>query len=467
MNIHCQQDRTSRRSWFKGCSIAICWLAAMALSTLAASVPNIILIMTDDQGYQDLGCYGSPNIQTPHLDQLAREGMRFTDFYSGNSVCSPSRAALLTGCYPTRVHIPGVLFPRDTTGLHPNEITLAEMLKSAGYATTCIGKWHLGHHPDFLPTRQGFDHYFGIPYSNDMTIDQSAPLAEKVFWREGMTREKMLAEKPRKNWVPLMRDEEVVEYPCDQATLTQRYTQEAVSFIQSHQEKPFFLYLPHTMPHIPLAATPSFRGRSKGGFYGDTIEEMDAGVGQILEALKRLKLEEKTLVIYTSDNGPWNLKNGHGGSALPLRGYKFQTYEGGMRVPCIMRWPGVIPEGATCSEIIASIDLLPTLAGLAKVDLPNDRVIDGVDVFSMMRGQRVVPPRDHYFYYRGRKLEAMRKGPWKLRLAKEVELYHLGRDLSETTNLAEQELERVRSMQEAMGAFDKALRESARPAGSL
>ena len=172
----------------------------MALSTLAGSVPNIILIMTDDQGYQDLGCYGSPNIQTPHLDQLAKEGMRFTDFYSGNSVCSPSRAALLTGCYPTRVHIPGVLFPKDTTGLHPNEITLAEMLKSAGYATTCIGKWHLGHHPDFLPTRQGFDHYFGIPYSNDMTIDQSAPLAEKVLWREGMTREKMLAEKPRKNW---------------------------------------------------------------------------------------------------------------------------------------------------------------------------------------------------------------------------------------------------------------------------
>ena len=240
MNIHLQQDRTSSRYWFKGYSIAICLLAAMALSALAASVPNIILIMTDDQGYQDLGCYGSPNIQTPHLDQLAREGMRFTDFYSGNSVCSPSRAALLTGCYPTRVHIPGVLFPKDTIGLHPNEITLAEMLKSAGYATTCIGKWHLGHHSDFLPTRQGFDHYFGIPYSNDMTIDQSAPLAEKVLWREGMTREKMLAEKPRKNWVPLMRDEEVVEYPCDQATLTSVTRRRLYRLFNPTRRSPFF-----------------------------------------------------------------------------------------------------------------------------------------------------------------------------------------------------------------------------------
>ncbi|MEK9862038.1 MAG: sulfatase, partial [Verrucomicrobiota bacterium] len=333
------------------------WCLSLVFSICAGNrPPNIILIMTDDQGYQDLGCYGSPSIKTPFLDQLARDGMRFTDFYAGNSVCSPSRAALLTGCYPTRVNIPGVLFPRDSIGLHPDEVTLADLLQSVGYATACIGKWHLGHHPSFLPTRQGFDHYLGIPYSNDMTIDPKAQLAQTVRWREGMTRERMLSQAPKKNWVPLMRDEEVIEYPCDQTTLTQRYTREAIAFMQANRQRPFFLYLPHTMPHIPLAASPRFRGRSAGGFYGDTIEELDAGVGLILSELKRLDLEEDTLVIYTSDNGPWNLKNGHGGSALPLRGFKFQTYEGGMRVPCLMRWPGVIPAGSTCSQIVASLD---------------------------------------------------------------------------------------------------------------
>jgi arylsulfatase A len=447
------------------------WCLSLVFSICAGNrPPNIILIMTDDQGYQDLGCYGSPSIKTPFLDQLARDGMRFTDFYAGNSVCSPSRAALLTGCYPTRVNIPGVLFPRDSIGLHPDEVTLADLLQSVGYATACIGKWHLGHHPSFLPTRQGFDHYLGIPYSNDMTIDPKAQLAQTVRWREGMTRERMLSQAPKKNWVPLMRDEEVIEYPCDQTTLTQRYTREAIAFMQANRQRPFFLYLPHTMPHIPLAASPRFRGRSAGGFYGDTIEELDAGVGLILSELKRLDLEEDTLVIYTSDNGPWNLKNGHGGSALPLRGFKFQTYEGGMRVPCLMRWPGVIPAGSTCSQIVASLDLFPTLAGLAGASLPRDRTLDGVNVLDLLKGGVVAGdgvPRDHFFYYRGRQLEAMRRGPWKLRLHQEVELYNLEDDLAESINLAERYPDRVEAMREAMMAFDEALKASSRPAGSI
>jgi arylsulfatase A-like enzyme len=429
--------------------------------------PNIVLIFTDDQGYQDIGCFGSPKIKTPSLDRMASEGMKFTDFYSANSVCSASRAALLTGCYPPRVSISGVLFPGNKNGLHPDEITIADLLKQQGYATACIGKWHLGHKPDFLPTRQGFDSYYGIPYSNDMTIDPTMALADEIVLRQGMTVERIRKEKPKRNWVPLLRGEQVIEYPVDQSTLTQRYTEEAVKFITANKSKPFFLYLPHTMPHIPLFASEQFKGKSQRGLYGDTIEEIDWSTGQILDTLKALDLDEQTLVIYTSDNGPWKLPGGRGGHADPLRGFKFQTYEGGMRVPCIMRWPNKIPAGTTCSEIAATIDMLPTIAKLAGTTAPSDREIDGLDIWPLMSGAKdAKTPHDAYYYYRGTTLQAVRSGNWKLRIEKrKVELFDLHADISEAKNLAKQNPDVVATLKERIAKFDSNLRAKRRPAG--
>ena len=452
--------------------LAAALLATFLPNSASAKQPNIVLIFVDDQGYEDIGCFGSPKIATPHLDKMAAEGRKFTSFYSANSVCSPSRAALLTGSYPTRVSIPSVLFPRHEIGLNPDEFTIAEMLKAKGYATACIGKWHIGHKTKFLPTKQGFDSYYGIPYSNDMTIDQEAPLADGIVLREGMTAEKIRNDKPKKNWVPLMRDEEVVEYPCDQTTLTKRYTEDAVKFIAANKEKPFFLYMPQTMPHIPLFASPDFKGKSERGLYGDTIEEIDWSVGQVFKALKDNGLDENTLVIYTSDNGPWNLKNGHGGSAFPLRGFKFQTYEGGMRVPCIMRWPGKVPAGTSCDEIAATIDLLPTFAKLAGGELVADRTIDGKDIWPLISDAKgAKTPHEIYFYYKGTKLESARSGKWKLRRggkgAAGVELYDLDADISEKVNLAAENAAVVKSMLEKMDAFDASLKAEQRPAGKL
>lgn len=400
--------------------------------------PNIVLIFADDQGYGDLGSYGSPLIRTPHLDRMAREGVRFTSFYSANSVCSASRAALLTGCYPPRVSVLGVLWPGTSEGLHPDEITIADVLKERGYATACIGKWHLGDRPNMLPTAQGFDSYFGVPFSNDMYIDPNMALADDIRLREGMTVERIRTEKPKHNWVPLMRDDKAVEYPCDQSTLTKRYTEEAVKFITANRAKPFFLYLPHTMPHIPLFASEDFRDTSERGLYGDIIEEMDWGVGEILKTLKELQLDENTLVIYTSDNGPWDLPRGRGGSAGPLRGFKFQTYEGGMRVPCIMRWPGKIPADIVSFEVAGTIDLLPTIARLAGADLPEDRVIDGKDIWPLMTGDAEArTPHDNYYYYKSDQLEAMRSGNWKLRRSGVTELKDLRRSIGNSRDLAE------------------------------
>ena len=281
--------------------------------------PNFIVIFTDDQGYQDVGCFGSPNIRTPNLDRMAVEGMRFTDFYSAAAVCSPSRAALLTGCYPPRVGITKVLFPRDNIGLNPEEVTIADVLKGEGYATACIGKWHLGHLPEFLPTSNGFDSYLGIPYSNDMDGVQGKNKNLDRAWRE----------KDYSPWnVPLMRNEEEVERPADQTTLIERYTEEAVGFIKGNKRKPFFLYLPHTMPHIPLFVSDEFYKEDPQKAYKATIEQIDWSVGQVLRAVKDIGADERTLVIFTSDNGPWLSKKHHGGSALPLRDGKFSTYEG-------------------------------------------------------------------------------------------------------------------------------------------
>ena len=439
-------------------------------SLIFSKTPNFIVIFTDDQGYEDIGCFGSPKIKTPHLDKLAAEGRKFTSFYSANSVCSPSRAALMTGSYPTRVSVPGVLFPRHKEGLNPDEITIAEVLKTKGYATSCIGKWHIGHKPKFLPTRQGFDSYYGIPYSNDMTIDPEAQLAADINLREGFTLDRIKNEKPKKNLVPLMRNEEVIEYPCDQTTLTKRYTEEAVKFIEKNEDKPFFLYLPHTMPHIPLFASKKFKGKSDRGPYGDTIEEIDWSVGEIMKALRKNSLDENTLVIYTSDNGPWKLKEGRGGSAHPLRGYKFQTYEGGMRVPCIMSWKGKIPSGTVCDEIGATIDLLPTFANLAGAKIPDDRIIDGKNIWPIISGKKGArSPHDIYYYYKGNRLESARQGKWKIRRSgkksQSVELYDLDNDIAESKNLSQKNPELIQTILKKMDKFDKDLKLSQRPIG--
>lgn len=441
--------------------------------------PNILLIFTDDQGYQDIGCFGSPNIKTPHLDQLAEEGRKFTSFYSACSICSPSRAALLTGCYPPRVGLTKVLFAQDDVGLNPDEITLAEMLKQVGYRTACIGKWHLGHKPDFLPTRQGFDYYFGIPYSNDMRIDPTAKLAEEVVLREGVTIDqikKTSVENQKDRLVPLMRNEEVVEYPVDQASLTQRYTEEAIRFIRESQEQPFFLYLPHTMPHIPLFASEAFSGKSEAGLYGDTIEEIDWSVGQLMDSIEELGLQKQTLVIYTSDNGPWNLRNGHGGCAKPLRGFKFNTYEGGMRVPCIMRWPGHIPAGTQTDELAGTIDLAPTIASLCNANLPSDRVLDGHDILPLMTDESAQSPHEAYLYYKGNRVSAIRSGKWKLRTTpadkkkqkpEVIELFNLEADISESENLAGSHPKKVAELQTLAAQMDRELKQQSRPIGSL
>ena len=452
-------------------SIAIIILLATNLSLFGKDKndrsPNIIIFFTDDLGYQDLGCFGSPLIKTPHLDQMAREGVRFTDFYSASPVCSPSRAALLTGCYPTRVGIPHVLWPGGKEGLDPKEITIAEMLKDRGYATACIGKWHLGDKPEFLPGKQGFDSYFGIPYSNDMSINPLVELSEEIIFREGMSEERVRKEKPVGHMVPLMRDTKVIEYPVDQTTLTKRYTEEAVNFITKNKDKPFFLYLPQTMPHIPLFASKEFRGKSARGLYGDVLEELDHSMGELMKTLKSLNIDQNTLVIFTSDNGPWNLKNGHGGSALPLRGFKFQTYEGGMRVPMIARWPGKIPANTRCSEIASTIDLLPTIAHITRSKKPMVK-IDGLNIWPLMSGKKgVKSPHNEYFYYSGNNLEAVRSGVWKLRKGNakdkvEVELYNLENDISESNNVAGENIKIVKSLTKIKDKFDKELKLQAR-----
>jgi len=443
--------RYTRRDFLKTVGLGAASLAAPACadgaqrmsSPVSKDKPNFIVIFTDDQGYQDIGCFGSPLISTPNLDRMAAEGMKFTDFYVAASVCSPSRAALLTGCYPPRVGITKVLFPRDNIGLNPDEITIADILKAHGYTAACVGKWHLGHLPQFLPMRQGFDSYYGIPYSNDMRIKRGG-----------------------KSGPPLMRNEDIIEHPANQPTLTLRYTKESIKFISENKDRPFFLYLPHTMPHVPLFASEKFKGKSKRGLYGDVIEEIDWSVGEILKTLKELGIDEKTLVLFTSDNGPWLSKRANGGSALPLRDGKFSTYEGGMREPCIARWPGKIPAGKVCNEVCASIDLLPTFAKLAGGRVPDYRIIDGRDIWPLMSGRpSEKSPHKAFFYYRGNKLEAVRSGRWKLRRTNKVELYDLEDDISEKHNLAAMYPEMVKRLTDMTEKFDRELKADARPPG--
>jgi len=368
--------------------------------------PNIVIIFTDDQGYADIGVYGAQGFQTPNLDRLANEGIRFTDFQVSQAVCSASRAALLTGSYSERVGVQGAFNHTARVGLNPDEETIAEMLKSIGYVTGIFGKWHLGHHKKFLPLQQGFDEYLGIPYSNDMwPVDYDGSSVSgtdhfKSFYPQ----------------LPLIEDNEKIEEIRtldDQDQLTTRYTERAVDFITNNKDRPFFLYLPHSMPHVPLGVSNKFRNKSEQGMYGDVIMEIDWSVGEILNALSDNDLDDNTVVIFASDNGPWLNYGNHAGSAFPLREGKGTMWEGGSRVPCIIRWPGRITAGSVSHQLAATIDILPTIASITGAALPA-RPIDGVSIQAILEGDTSATPREEYYYYYGGELIAVRKGKMKL-----------------------------------------------------
>lgn len=403
------------RQTMKQVSILLTIIAALVCPAAAEEKPNIVFIFVDNLGYGDIGCYGSQLHRTPNLDRMAAEGMRLTSFYSASGVCTPSRAALMTGCYPRRVnmHVSGrgtaVLTVMDTKGLHPAEITIAKLLKGSGYTTACIGKWHLGDQPPFLPTRHGFDHYLGIPYSDDMTPNPNRP-----HWPP----------------LPLMREEKVIEAPVDRDHLTKRYTEEAVRFISENRDRPFFLYLPHAMPGSTARpfASPAFQGRSKNGPYGDSVEELDWSTGEILDALKKLSLDEKTLVVWTSDNGAVRRNPPQGGSG-PLKGWGYDTSEGAMRMPCVVRWPGKVPAGKVCDELCAMMDWLPTFAKLAGGEAPKDRIIDGHDIRPLLFGEpgaKSAYDDAGFYYFMMDQLQAVRAGPWKLYLPLQEKRVGLG-----------------------------------------
>jgi arylsulfatase A len=421
-----------------------------SVETVATRPPNVVIIYCDDMGYADIAPFGGQT-PMPNLSRFAREGMRFTDFYVAQAVCSASRVALLTGCYPNRIGIQGALGPRAKVGINPNETTLAEIPKSRGYATGIYGKWHLGDAPQFLPTRHGFDEWFGIPYSNDMW----------PFHPTASTNYPPL---------PLYENEKVVEVMPDQRQFTTQFTERAVKFIERNREKPFFLYVPHPLPHVPLYVSAKFNGASGRGLYADVVQEIDWSVGEILAALKRNGLDDNTLVVFTSDNGPWLLYGSHAGDARPLREGKGTTFDGGVRVPCLMRWPGKIPAGSVCRELTTTMDLLPTIAKLAGTNAPTDRIIDGRDIWPLMTAQPGArTPHDAYYYYWAQGLEAVRSGPWKLHLAHDYAhlavpgggglpgkytrpkisgaLYNLEKDISEQRDVAAQHPDVVARLQ--------------------
>ena len=428
--------------------------------------PNIIIIFTDDQGYQDLGCYGSENIKTPNIDRLARSGMKFTDFYVVSPVCTPSRAGLLTGKYPKRLGLAkGVLFPNSKDkGLAPMENTIPKFLKNKGYKTACIGKWHLGHRQKYLPTSNGFDYYFGVPYSNDMWIAPELKLDQNILLRENITEDdlKIMREvgglnswaeaRIYNNRVPLMKNELVVEFPANQATLTKRYTEESVKFIRKNNNDPFLIYLTPAMPHIPLFASEKFLGKSEAGLYGDTIEEIDWAVGEIITALEKQNLIKNTLIIFTSDNGPALRFNEHGGHAFPLRSGKATVFEGGMRVPCIMHYPYMIPSNSVCNNVITTLDIFPSVIDLFSDETDNS--IDGRSFIPLFKDIELIDDVPFIYYSTQGKATAIRLGSWKLIFSIPVgdyaesnevnkykgksfspELYNLSSDISEQNNL--------------------------------
>jgi arylsulfatase A-like enzyme len=435
-------------------------LAALALAALKLAAPlfaapkpavsaddargqklNLVIILMDDMGYGDIGPFNpDTKNRTPNLDRMAKEGMKLTSFYAA-PVCTPSRAQILTGCYAKRVSLPDVLFPASPVGLNRREHTIASLLKERGYATLCVGKWHVGDQPQFLPVHYGFDHYFGLPYSNDMGGEWDGA-----------------AEAPkdqRKPPLPLVRDDKVIEtlMPADQDRLTERYTDEAVQFIRDHKDSPFFLYLAHTAVHVPLHPGAKFKGQSANGTYGDWVEEADASAGRVLDALRELHLDDNTLVVFSSDNGPWLTQGKNGGIAGPLRGGKGGTYEGGVREPTIAWWPGHIAPDSTCDAVAGNIDLLPTFVHLGGGTAPECRTIDGADITPLLLGQTKESLRPAHYYFNSKRLEAVRSGPWKLAVAPQKEysgrpqpaeaepftpkLYNLDDDIGETTDVAD------------------------------
>jgi arylsulfatase A-like enzyme len=424
--------------------------------------PNLVIILIDDMGYGDIEPFGSKLNRTPNLDRMASEGMKLTSFYAA-PVCTPSRAQMMTGCYAKRVSMPNVIFPACPTGLSAREHTVAGLLKQQGYRTMAIGKWHLGDQPEFLPTRRGFDHYLGLPYSNDMggSANAAAKRADKKQ-KEGEAR-------PRPP-LPLLRDDKVIEAPANQDTLTARYTEEAVKFISANQHHPFFLYLPHTAVHVPLHPGAAFKGKSANGRYGDWVEEVDWSVGRVLDTLRKLKLTERTLVLFTSDNGPWLTQGANGGVAGPLHGGKGTTWEGGMREPTIAWWPGKIPARSACDAPMSEIDVLPTLVKLAGGEVPADHKIDGKDIWPLLSGQTTTSPHEALFYFNSLKLEAVRSGPWKLAIAPQgtglpkgaaesvkhtgPRLYNLDADVGELTDVATQNQEVVARLQRFVEDMD-------------
>ena len=481
------------------------YLAAFTPSALAQRdekkpPPNVVLFFTDDQGYGDVGCFGAKDLNTPNLDRMAREGMRFTSFYVSQAVCTASRAALLTGCYSNRVSLFGALNHTSPNGIADDELLLSELCKQQSYATAHYGKWHLGHHPKFNPLRHGFDEYLGIPYPNDTSKYHP-----------------VLKDLPP---LPLLEGEKVIAEEPDQSQFTKMFTERAVKFIEKNKDKPFFLYLPHVMPHVPIFASEKFKGKSKRGAYGDVIEELDWSAGEVLAALKKHGLDERTLVLFTSDNGPFLSYGNHAGSPGPLREGKLTAFEGGMRVPCIMRWPGQIPAGKTCDELVSAIDLLPTVAKLIGARLPA-HPLDGKDIGPLMSGKEgAKTPHEAFYFYAGEQLQAVRSGDWKLHLPHpyltvagepgrdgkpanfanlkpesiklsglegiasrhgykieklELALYNLKDDIGETKNVAEQNPEVVKRLQELAEKAREELGDSLtskkgkgiRPAGKL
>jgi len=429
------------------------FLCGIAVSAMGADPvvqhspkPNIVFIFADDMGYGDVGAYGAPTIKTPNIDRMAAEGAKFNEFYAASPVCTPSRAALLTGRYPIRQGIHDVFYPESFQGMDPEETTVAEILKSAGYATGIVGKWHLGHHQKYMPWNQGFDQFFGVPYSNDMG---------GLYYFDNQT----------------IQFEDI-----DQRYMTRTYTEKSLDFIEAHQDEPFFLYLAHNMPHVPLYASPEFEGKSAGGLYGDVIEELDWSVGEILKKLQALNLSSNTLVVFTSDNGPWLLMGDHGGSAAGLREGKQFTFEGGMRVPAVAFWPEHIPAGIEPEGLATMMDWLPTFVNLAGASLPDDRVIDGTDIGKVLIGKEQGENRDFYYYMSG-ELRAYRHGDWKLKLpykgqvgalawlhagfvrGHETLLFNLQDDPGEQNNLAKQNPEKVASMMASIEQFKAGLGE--------
>jgi arylsulfatase A-like enzyme len=473
------------------------FLLATATALLAGAVnaaerlPNIVIVFIDDMGYGDIGPFGAEGYETPNLDQMAKQGRVFTDFYVTQAVCSASRAGLVTGCYNVRVGILGALGPKVSHGIHADEMTLAEVVKQRGYATACFGKWHLGHHPKFLPTNNGFDEYFGLPYSNDMWPYHPGvahlPMEERV-----------------KRWphLPLIEGTEIIDTQVtgdEQTQLTTWYTEHAVDFITRHRERPFLLYLPHSMVHVPLYVSDKFRGKSERGLFGDVVMELDWSMGQIFETLRKHNLDKDTLVIFTADNGPWLSYGDHAGSAGPLREGKGTMFDGGCREPTVMWWPGKIPAGTVCNEPAMTIDILPTIAALVDAKLP-DHTIDGKNIWPLMAGQPgATSPHEAYAMYYGSELQAVRKGKWKLHFPHSyrtlggrpggtggipvdyesaqigLALFDLREDVGETTNVADEHPEVVAELKRLADGFRAELGDSStkqkgagvRPAGRL